>query len=232
MIPPFLLRDVALRRGDFALTLPELSAAPGTIVGLVGRNGAGKTTLLELLAGLLPADAGTVRVFGLDPVADPVGARRKVALMTDDQPLFNLRVGEHLRAIAPFYPTWDPALAAELLQRFELPADKHVARLSKGEGTRVRLALALAWRPELLLLDEPATGLDVPSRRRMLATVMDSVRDPARTVVISSHDAGDIERIADRVVVLDRGRVVADGPTDAVVGEGRTLEDLLAGEDA
>ena len=142
---PLSFRDVALRRGAFTLSVPALEAEPGTIVGLVGRNGAGKTTLLELLAGLQAPDAGAMRVFGLDPVADPVGVRRQLALMTDDQPLFNLTVAAHLRALAGFYPTWNEALVRELLARFEIDPTKRVALLSKGEGTRVRLVFALAF---------------------------------------------------------------------------------------
>ena len=226
---PFNLMDVQARRGSFQLDIPALSAEPGQIIGLVGRNGAGKSTLLELLVGLIAADNGSVRVFGMNPVTDVVRVRQQAGLMTDDMPLFNLRIGAHMRAIAPFYPSWDATLAGELLKRFELSADQRIGQLSKGEGTRVRLAMTLAWRPKLVLLDEPATGLDVPSRRKMLAEVVGIVRDPERTVVISSHDVDDVERIADRVIVLDAGRVVRDGTPAEVVGEGRTLEELLAG---
>jgi ABC-2 type transport system ATP-binding protein len=222
-------RDVRLRRGAFTIDIPSLEVRPGEIVGLVGLNGAGKTTLLELAVGLLAPDAGTVRAFGADPVADPVAVRRRVALMTDDMPLFYLKIGPLMRALAPFWPTWDPDLAKRLLDTFELDAGKSVGALSKGEHTRLRLAVSLAWKPDVVLLDEPATGLDVPSRRKMLAEVLAIVGDPHRAVVISSHDVGDVERIADRLVLLDRGRVVADGPTRDVVGEGRTLEELLAG---
>ncbi|MES2644347.1 MAG: ABC transporter ATP-binding protein [Myxococcota bacterium] len=230
MSSPLHLHTVRVRRaGGFQLSVDDLSVEPGTIVGLVGRNGAGKTTLMELLGGLCRPDAGTVRVFGIDPFADPVAARRRVAHMTDDAPVFALPIGALLRAVAPFYPTWDPALAGQLLERFELSASRQAGSLSKGEGTRLRLVLALAWRPELVMLDEPGTGLDVPSRRAMLAEVMDVVRDPARTVLFSSHQAEDVERIADRVVLLHEGRVVADGPTADIVGEGRTLEQVLAG---
>ncbi len=225
---PLSIRDLKVRRGAFELDIPNLDLEPGTIVGLVGRNGAGKTTLLEAVVGLLAPDSGTVRTFGLDPVADPVAVRRRVCLMTDDMPLFNLKVGELMRALAPFYPTWDTELTARLFQVFELDAGRKIATLSKGENTRVRLALSLAWRPELVLLDEPATGLDVPSRRRMLAEVLEVVKDATRTVFVSSHDAADLERICDRIVIVERGKVVADGPTLEVVGEGRTLEERLA----
>jgi ABC-2 type transport system ATP-binding protein len=229
---PVELRDVMVRRGAFRLDIPSLVLESGLVVGLVGRNGSGKSTLLELLVGLLAPDRGTVSVFGIDPLVDPVGARRRVGLMTEDMPLFNLTVGAHMRAIAPFYPAWDEGLAAHLLQHFELAAGKRISQASKGEGTRIRLALTLAWKPDLVLLDEPATGLDVPSRRQMLKEVVGIVRDPNRTVIVSSHDVADIERIADYLVVLEAGRVVAAGTPPDVLGEGRTLEEMLAGEKA
>lgn len=223
------LQDVVSRRGSFTLDVPRLVVEPGTIVGLVGRNGAGKTTLLDLLGGFVRAEAGAVRTLGLDPIGDLVEQRRIVGLMSDTMPLFDLTVGGVCRAMAPFYPTWDAALAEQLLGRFELRPGQKVSALSKGEGTRMRLVVTLAWKPRLVLLDEPGTGLDVVSRRAMLAEVLDIVRDPERTVVFSSHHAEDVERIADRVVVIDGGRIVIDGPTADVVGEGRTLEQVLLG---
>jgi ABC-2 type transport system ATP-binding protein len=225
---PFELSAVVVRRGAFALEISHLSAEAGTVVGVVGRNGAGKSTLLELVHGLLAPDAGTVRVFGLDPVRDPVAARQRVGWMTDDMPVWALRIDDHLRLLAPFYRTWDDDLAAGLLDRFELDPRRHMGGLSKGEATRVRLVMALAFRPELVLLDEPATGLDVPSRRALLATVLEIVRDPTRTVVVSSHQVADVERMCDRVVLLERGRVTADGTPAEVAGPNRTLEERLS----
>jgi ABC-2 type transport system ATP-binding protein len=229
MSRPVEIDQLTLLRGEFLLDVPALTVEAGSVVGLVGRNAAGKTTLLQVLSGQLAPMSGTARVFGLDPIEDVVAARQRVAWMSDDMPVFAMRIADHLNAVAPFWPTWDATLAGQLLQRFELDPRKQTGVLSKGEHTRFRLVLALSWRPRLVLLDEPATGLDVPSRRQMLAEVMDVVRDPERSVIISSHQAADIERIADRVLVIERGRIVADGPPHEVAGEGRTLEERLAG---
>ncbi len=229
MSRPLELTAARRRRGAFLLDIPAFSLEPGSVVGLVGPNGAGKSTLMELCAGLLAPDSGTVRVFGVDPARDPVAARRRLALMTDQQPVPALRVDVLLRAVSRFYPTWDAALTARLLERFGLDVTRRADELSKGEGTRLRLVLALAWRPDVVLLDEPGTGLDVRQRRSMLAEVLAVVRDPARTVLFSTHQVDDVERVADRVVILDGGRIAADGPTDAITGEGRTLEEILAG---
>lgn len=147
--------------------------------------------------------------------------------MSDDLPLPGMRVDRLLWFLSGYWPTWDKGLVDDLIQRFEIDTRKPTTGLSKGEGTRLRLLLAVAFRPQVLVLDEPATGLDVHGRRAMLQTVLDVVRDGERAVVISSHDLVDVERICDRLLVLDRGRFVAEGPTGDVIGEGRTLEEAL-----
>lgn len=221
------LHDLAVRRGRFSLEIPRWSAGPGQVIGVVGPNGAGKTTLLETLAGLLPASAGRVSVLGLDPWAKPVEVRSALGFMSEDMPLFPMRVGALLRLASGYYPSWDAALVEELLQRFELDASRKVHELSRGQGTRVRLLLALAFRPRLLVLDEPAAGLDLAGRRALLESVLEVVRDPERTVIFSSNQLGDVERIADRLLVLDAGQIVRQGPSAELVHEDQTLEEAL-----
>lgn len=228
-VNPVMLHDLQQRRGAFLLEIPELQIEAGSVVGLVGRNGAGKSTLFELLAGLEQPQKGEVRVLGRDPWREPVAVRQKVAWMTPNQPVFPLRVDRLLQSVSRFYPTWDPALANRLVQRFGVPLGKQATELSLGEGVRLRLVLALAWHPQLVLLDEPGVGLDVPSRRAMLAEILQIVQDPGRTVIFSSHQVDDVERLADRVILLDQGRILADGPTETVTGGSMSLEELLAG---
>ncbi len=219
--------DLVVRRGDFALNVPRWEVRAGEVVGLVGPNGAGKTTLLEALAGLRPIDDGSLRVFGKDPWDDPVGVRSSLGFMSDDLPLFAMRIDRLLRTLSGYYQTWDAALVETLLDRFELSPAKKVWELSHGQGTRLRLIAAMAFRPKLLVLDEPAAGLDLAGRRSLLESVLEVVRDPQRSVVFSSHMIPDVERVADRLLVLHRGRVVKDDATDALVGDGRTLEEAL-----
>jgi ABC-2 type transport system ATP-binding protein len=218
-----------IARGGFALDIPKLEIPTGSVVGLVGENGAGKTTLLEALAGLRPVDAGAVRVFGRDPWKDPVYVRSRLGFMADDMPVFDMRIGKLLKFLSGYYPTWDPVLVDDLVAKFALDPGARSDRLSKGEGTRLRLVMAMAFRPQLLLLDEPATGLDLKGRRALLEEVLGIVRDPQRTVVISSHDLADLERIADRLIVLHRGRVLREGDTASLVGDDKTLEEALLG---
>jgi ABC-2 type transport system ATP-binding protein len=221
------IRDLKTKRDGFTLDVPEWSVAPGEVVGLVGPNGAGKTTLLEAVAGLRKTPGGSIEVFGMDPWRNPARVRSSLGFMSDDMPLLDMRVGQLLRALSGYYPTWDPELVEDLLERFKLDPKQKVHTLSKGQGTRIRLVTALAFRPKVLLLDEPATGLDVAGRRSLLESVLDVVRDPSRSVIISSHMLADVERIADRLLVLNRGDVVKEGATDDLVGENRTLEEAL-----
>jgi len=221
------VHDLHVRRGAFDLHVADWSVQAGRVVGIVGPNGAGKTTLLRALAGLDDDAEGRVEVLGFDPRVDPESVRFRLGYMSDDMPLFRLRIDKLLWTVSGYYPSWDGRLVETLVERFELDGRKGVWELSKGEGTRLRLILALAIQPRVLVLDEPATGLDIAGRRKLLETVLEVVDDPFRTVLISSHMLADVERIADELVVLSHGRVVRSGPTDALVGETRTLEEAL-----
>ena len=151
-----------------ALNGVSLSIARGAVHGLVGPNGAGKTTLIKHILGLYRAEAGSVRVFGLDPVADPVGVLSRIGYLSEDNdlPLW-MRVDELLRYSRAFYPAWDDAYADELRRAFGLDPAAQIKTLSRGQKARAGLLVALALRPELLVLDEPSSGLDPIVRRDM-----------------------------------------------------------------
>jgi ABC-2 type transport system ATP-binding protein len=221
------VQGLVVRRGAFRLEVPAWRVGPGQVTGVVGPNGAGKTTLLEAVAGLRPVDGGSVRVFGLDPWAHPVEVRSALGFMSDDMAVFELRVDRLLRMVSGYYPTWDGELARELVARFAIDSRKKAGALSRGQGTRLRLVMAMAFRPRVLVLDEPAAGLDLSGRRRLLESVLEIVRDPQRSVLVSSHVLHDVERVADRLLVLNAGRVVQEGGTAALVGEDRNLEEAI-----
>ncbi len=225
--PLIKLNGLTAKRGSFTLEIPEWSLEPGKVIGLVGPNGAGKTTLLECLAGLQNVSSGSIRVFDHDPWTSPVKVRSSLGFMSDDMPVFDMRIGPLLRTLSGYYETWDAQLVDELLERFKLDPKKKASELSKGQGTRLRLVTAMAFRPRVLLLDEPASGLDLAGRHTLLKSVLDVVYDPTRSVVISSHMLRDVERIADRLLVLNEGRVVKEGSTERLVGDQRTLEEAL-----
>jgi ABC-2 type transport system ATP-binding protein len=200
-----------------ALDGVRLTVPRGVVFGLVGVNGAGKTTLIKHTLGLLRAREGSVRVFGRDPSADPASVLVRVGYLSEEPDLPGwMRVGELLRYTRAFYPNWDDGFAAELQDSFSLDLTAKVKHLSKGQRARVGLVLALAHRPELLVLDEPSSGLDPLVRRDILAAVIRTVADEGRTVVFSSHLLHEVERVADRVALIDRGRVVFSGALDDI----------------
>ncbi|MCP4807789.1 MAG: ABC transporter ATP-binding protein [Proteobacteria bacterium] len=221
------VKNLVAERGAFRLQIPDWTVQPGAVVGVVGPNGAGKTTLLRILAGLDAANEGQVSVLGNDPIADPTRVRQDLGFMSDDMPLFRQKVGRLFWTLSGYWPRWNAALVDELVKRFDLDLSRGVWELSKGQGTRVRLICALAFEPKVVVLDEPATGLDVAGRRALLETVLDVVSEPNRSVIVSSHQLADLQRIADELLVLSDGQVVQRGPTDQLVGDDRTLEEAL-----
>jgi ABC-2 type transport system ATP-binding protein len=220
-------KDLKVSRGAFSLHVPEWEVPAGRVVGVVGPNGAGKTTLLQTLPGLLPLTSGTLRVLGHDPIAAPVAVRSRLGFMSAEMPVFDLRVGALLRHISGYYSTWDAGLAQTLIERFALDLDKRTRDLSRGQGTRLRLLTAFAFRPALLVLDEPTAGLDLEGRHALMECVLEVVADPTRSVIVCSHQLADVARMADHLLVIEGGRVVRSGETDDLVGEERTLEEAV-----
>src|SRR5712691_3451566 len=177
-----------------ALASVSLSMPRGAVYGLVGANGAGKTTLIKHLLGLLRAESGSVRVFGLDPVADPVGVLSRIGYLSEENDLPGwMRVDELMRYTRAFYPAWDDAYSEELRQAFALDPTAAIKSLSRGQKARLGLLLALAYRPELLLLDEPSSGLDPIVRHDILEAIIRSVAEEGRTVLFSSHLLDEVE---------------------------------------
>jgi ABC-2 type transport system ATP-binding protein len=200
-----------------ALAAVSLSLPRGAVYGLVGANGAGKTTLIKHILGLLRAESGAVRVFGLDPVADPVGVLSRIGYLSEENDLPSwMRVDELIRYSRAFYPAWDDAYGQELRRAFELDPSAKIRTLSKGQKARAGLLIALAHRPELLVLDEPSSGLDPIVRRDILGAVIRTIADEGRTVLFSSHLLEEVEQVADHVTMINHGKVVLSAPLDAI----------------
>ena len=200
-----------------ALDAVSLSLPRGAVYGLVGANGAGKTTLIRHLLGLLQAESGSVRVFGLDPVADPVGVLSRIGYLSEENDLPGwMTVDELMQYTRAFYPRWDDAYAEELRQAFALDAGAKVKTLSKGQKARAGLLVALAHRPELLVLDEPSSGLDPIVRRDILGAVMRTIAHEGRTVLFSSHLLNEVEEVADHVTMISSGRIVLSAPLEEI----------------
>ncbi len=204
------LQGVTRRFGAItALDNVTLSVPRGAVFGLVGVNGAGKTTLLKHVLGLLKAQTGSVRVFGLDPVADPVGVLSKVGCLSEDNDLPDwMRVDELFHYSRAFYPSWDEQYVEQLRQTFELDPAAKIKHLSRGQRARTGLLVALAHRPEILVLDDPSSGLDPIVRRDILAAIIRTISEEGRTVLFSSHLLDEVERVSDHVAVIDEGKIV------------------------
>ncbi|MEV0805192.1 ABC transporter ATP-binding protein [Micromonospora sp. NPDC050200] len=209
-------RTWALR--DCSLRLPA-----GRIAALVGPNGAGKSTLLHLAVGLLRPDAGTVQVFGESPYDNP-RVLPEIGFVAQDTPLYrDFTAAELVHVGGRINRRWDAALARNRLAQLGIPPNLPVGKLSGGQRAQVALALALAKRPRLLLLDEPVASLDPLARREFLQSLMGSVAESETTVLLSSHLLADLERVSDYLVVLHAARVQLAGPVDDLVAAHRQL---------
>ncbi len=198
-----------------ALDAVDLEVAPGSVLGLLGRNGAGKTTALRLALGMLWADGGRVATLGLDPMRDALAVRTRASLLAEESALYPwMTVAEVVRFAAGLHPRWDASLADDLATRLDLDRTARIRDLSRGTRAKVALLLAVAVRPKLLLLDDPTAGLDPLVRREVLEAILDAVSGEGGAVVYASHLVHDVERVADRVVVLDTGRITLQGTVD------------------
>lgn len=204
--PGFALHDVSFR-------LP-----PGYITGLVGPNGAGKTTLVKITLDLVRADAGAVRVFGQEHQAGGAALRSRIGFVHDRPTCYpHLTVEELGALVGSFYATWTNDAFRRLLREFELPSRRKVGALSRGMRVKLGLALALSHRAELLILDEPTTGLDPVFRRELLERLSGLISDGRTSVLFSTQILTDLERIADFVVFLREGKVLYEGIRDDLV---------------
>ncbi len=200
------------------------SVPRGQTFAFLGRNGAGKTTTILMLLGLLRPSAGRTSVLGLDPCRQAMEIRRRVGYVAEEQVMFGwMRVSQLLGFIEPFYPKWDRGYAQELAERFELPLKTRVNHLSKGQNRRLALLLALAHRPELVILDDPTLGLDPVMRKEFLRDVVEHLQGSGVTVFFSSHLLYEIEPVADVVAILDHGVIVRRSETERLREEVKQL---------
>jgi ABC-2 type transport system ATP-binding protein len=207
----------AYERGVDVLKGVSFSISPGEVVGLLGRNGAGKTTLMRIAMGMIQAQAGTVRVLGFDPTKQPLEVKRRVGYVSEEQilPSF-LSVQEVLGLHREIFPDWDDSMAQQMARNFGLPPRAKIGKLSKGQARQVALLCAVSHRPEVLLLDEPAGGLDPVARREFLETSINLLNETGTAILFSSHYMTDVERLAERVVLIHDGRVLVDNGLDGL----------------
>ncbi|WP_282265806.1 ABC transporter ATP-binding protein [Stenotrophomonas sp. PS02298] len=195
---------------DVSLQLPR-----GQVLGLIGRNGAGKSSLIGCMLGLLQPQSGQAMVMGA-PALDMDDARKMRVAYVPQQPqsFAWMKIGQLFAYLGQLYPSWDRSYANTLLKRWELDPDRSIAKLSPGQAQRLALIRALAPRPALLVLDEPASALDPIARRELMRDIIEQAIDNEATVLFSSHIISDLERVASHVALLHRGGIMLNQPLD------------------
>jgi ABC-2 type transport system ATP-binding protein len=205
---------------NFQLQNVDLSFEQGAVMGLVGPNGAGKSTILRIVMGLLRPDSGSIKVLGHSMPDEQIAAKRNIGFIAEDMRLYESEtISFHMDFIKSIFNSWDDEYAATLLRRFDLAKEQKVKGLSHGQRVKATLLLALARRPNLLVFDEPTTGLDPAVRKEVLDEMMTALEDETRSILFSSHNTLDIEQISDYITFIYGGRVI----------ESRNKEDFLDG---
>jgi ABC-2 type transport system ATP-binding protein len=212
------ITDLCRRFGKHtALNQVNLRIQQGTVLGLVGENGAGKTTLIKHMLGLFKAQSGFVRVFGMDPIKHPKEVLSRIGFLSEDRDMPEwMTIKQYMTYTQAFYPTWDTAYADSLISQFGLDTAQKIKNLSRGQRAKTGLLLALAYKPDLLLFDEPSSGLDPVVRRDMLGAIVRTIAEEGRTVVLSSHLLDEVERVADTITMIHEGRVILSDPMEQI----------------
>lgn len=214
---PIVARDLSkrYRKGNEAVRRLSFAVERGMVYGLLGRNGSGKTTTIKTMMGLLHPTEGSVSVYGVDAWDPPTDVRRRIGYVSEKQILDpSAKAMKFLKFCAGLYPAWDWAFCEELLNRFQIPRDRKISELSHGTQRQLALICAMGHRPELLVLDEPASGLDTVARRHILDILGAFVHEQGGTILISSHILTDLERIVSHVGILSNGEMVVSGALD------------------
>jgi len=193
----------------------DLEVAKGSVYVFLGRNGAGKTTTIRMLLGLLEKSSGTVEILGLDPEKNPELIKSKVGYVSENQKMYDwMTVDETLWFSKSFYKNWDGKLADELLSRFSLPRNPTLKELSRGMYAQVALIIAMCHHPELLILDDPTSGLDSIVRREFMESIAGALAVEERTVFFSTHIVNEVEKLADHVGIMHEGNLLVSTPVE------------------
>lgn len=210
---------------NFTLGPLDLTVPMGAIYGFVGPNGSGKTTTIDMIFGLGEKDAGAITVLGMDHKRDERAMKLKTGYMSPDLNYSPWsRVSKVISFVKGFYPTWDNAYCDQLLESFRINRNERIVTLSFGTRIKLSVALALSWRPTLLILDEPTAGVDAISKQQIFAELLAAVQGEDRAVLISSHGITDLERFADHVGMLKNGRLMFEGEMSDIVERYRMLD--------
>ena len=203
----------------FKLDNISFNVPQGSIMGFIGQNGAGKTTTIKLLLGLIKRDSGSIKMLGLDNIKHEQEVKSQIAAVFDDIPFHDQLTAAQLSTVlADIFSQWDKAVYSEYLDRFNLPHRKKIGQLSKGMRMKLQIAAALSHHAKLLIMDEATTGLDPVVRNEILDIFLEYLQDDQNSILLSSHITSDLEKIADSVTFIDKGKILLTGVKDDVVG--------------
>lgn len=212
------LKNVTKDYGDFKLDGVNLSVTKGGICGFIGQNGAGKTTTISLILDIIKKDAGTIKVFGEDMAENSIALKERIGVVFDEMGYHDFLTATQINKImGNIYKNWNEKVFFQYLERFGLPKKKRCGAFSRGMRMKLQIAVALSHCAELLIMDEPTSGLDPIVRSEMLQIFQEFVMDENHTILLSSHITSDLERIADEVVFINKGKIILAGNKDELL---------------
>ena len=212
------ISGVTKRYEGFTLDNISFDVPKGSIMGFIGQNGAGKTTTIRSLLNITNIDEGEIKLLGLDHIKDEFEIKNRLAVVFDELPFHDIfNAVDMARIFEGLYPKWDNAVYSEYLERFKLPAKKKIGQYSKGMKMKLQIACALSHNAELLVMDEATTGLDPVVRDEILHIFMEYLQNGERSILMSSHITADLEKIADSVTCIDKGKVLLTGYKDVIL---------------
>ena len=212
------IRNVTKKYDGFTLDNISFDVPKGSIMGFIGQNGAGKTTTIHGILNLIPLNAGEIRLLGMDHIKDEQAVKERISVVFDEMPFHDIFTASDMgRIFKGLYPLWDDAVYQKNLERFQLPQRKKIGQFSKGMKMKLQIACALSHGAELLIMDEATTGLDPVVRNEILDMFLEYLQDEEHSILMSSHITSDLEKIADSVTFIDRGKILLSGYKDDVL---------------
>ena len=212
------IKGVTKKYDGFTLDNISFDVPRGSIMGFIGQNGAGKTTTIHGILNIIPIDAGEIRVLGMDHLQQEQQIKERIAVVFDEMPFHDLFTAAEMgRIFKGLYPVWDDAFFRQNLDRFRLPQNKKIGQFSKGMKMKLQIACAISHGAELLIMDEATTGLDPVVRSEILDLFLEYLQDEGHSILMSSHITSDLEKIADSVTFIDRGKILLSGYKDDIL---------------
>ena len=212
------IKDLTVKYDGFTLDKVSFQVPKGSIMGFIGQNGAGKTTTIKALLNIVKRDAGTIRILGLDNIKDEIAIKEQIAVVFDELPFHDQLTAKNMNIILrDVYKEWDETVFRSYLERLTLPYKKRIGEFSKGMKMKLQIATALSHNAKLLVMDEATTGLDPVVRNECLDMFMEYLQDENHSILMSSHITTDLEKVADSVTFIDKGKLLLSGYKDDVL---------------